>query len=94
MRLSAAALTLILLAAPTSAQDWRAPCVTPDFGLQPDAGMQAQALSAAFACMQTRIEELEQENAAMRARLGAAEDMARAAMDLARATPDTEAATN
>lgn len=94
MRLPAAALALILLAAPATAQDWRAPCVTPDFGLQPDAGMQAQALAAAFACMQTRIEELEQENAAMRARLGAAEDMARAALDRARTAPGTAAATN
>lgn len=84
----AAALAALLLCAaqPAASRDWRAPCLTPDFG--PDAGeqQQARAMEAAYDCLQTRIEELEQENEAMRLRLSAAERMAREAMALARAT--------
>lgn len=94
MRLLRPLIPLLLLAAPVAAEDWRAPCVAPSLGLQTDAQMQARALEAAFACMQMRIEELEQENAAMRARMGAAERLAREAMALIRAAPEEAPATN
>ena len=70
------------LALPAAAQTgWGQSCTLPVFAPQPDLAMQAEALNAAFTCLQDRINELEQENAAMRMRMELAE---RAAQDARR----------
>lgn len=62
---------------------WAPLCDMPLPGAEGEARI--EALEAAIACMETRIEDLRDETAAMRARAESAETLAREAMRLARA---------